>query len=260
MPAPLSVLLLARDEAARLERLIPRLAFARDVVVVVDAASRDGSRAVAERLGARVFERALDGFGPQRRFALVQAREPWVLWIDADEWPDDAMVRAIEGAVGNEGTGADGYRLARRTWFLGAPIRYCGWQGERVLRLFRRERAAFDDAPVHEQVKVAGRIEELAGVLEHHSYERWADCRDKLFRYASAGAEKMRREGRSASALDVLFRPPLRFFRMYVLQLGLLDGARGVLVCALAAAQVFLKYAEVWTRRHEPQDAGAPGA
>src|SRR6185503_5349738 len=108
MLAPLSVLLLARDEAGRLERLIPRLAFARDVVVVVDAASQDGTRAVAERLGARVFERALDGFGPQRRFALQQAREPWVLWIDADEWPDDTMVRAIEGAVASDGGSADG--------------------------------------------------------------------------------------------------------------------------------------------------------
>lgn len=250
MPVPLSVLLLARDEAERLARLIPRLGFAREVVVVVDAASADGTRAVAERLGARVFERALEGFGPQRRFALEQAREPWVLWVDADEWPDDALVAAIERAVA-EGR-ADGYRIARRTWFLGAPIRYCGWQGERVLRLFRRERARFDDAPVHEQVAVEGSLGELAGTLEHHSYQRWSDCQGKLFRYAAAGAERMRREGRNASVWDLLFRPPLRFLRMYVLQVGALDGARGVAVCTLAAAQVFLKYAECWARRHEP--------
>lgn len=265
MPAPLSVLLLARDEAGRLERLIPRLGFAREVVVVVDAASADGTREAAERLGARVFERALDGFGPQRRFALEQAREPWVLWIDADEWPDEALVRAIEVVVANGGEGsagrgasASGFRVVRRTWFLGAPIRFCGWQGERVLRLFRRERARFDDAKVHEQVRVEGSIAELPGTLEHRSYERWADCRDKLFRYAAAGAERMRREGRGASALDLLFRPPLRFFRMYVLQLGILDGAHGIAVCALAAAQVFLKYAEVWVRRHEAPGGGAP--
>ena len=256
MPAPLSVLLLARDEAARLERLIPRLAFAREVVVVVDPASMDDTRAVAERLGARVFERALDGFGPQRRFALEQAREPWVLWIDADEWPDDRLVAAIEAAAGAAAV-PGGFRIARRTWFLGAPIRYCGWQGERVLRLFRRERARFDDAPVHEQVQVEGGLADLPGTLEHRSYERWADCRDKLFRYAAAGAERMRRDGRGASPLDLVLRPPLRFFRMYVLQLGVLDGARGVLVCALAAAQVFLKYAEVWSRRHEEPGGGA---
>jgi uncharacterized protein YggT (Ycf19 family) len=46
--------------------------------------------------------------------------------------------------------------------------------------------------------------------------------------------------------LDVLVRPPLRFLRMYVLQLGVLDGAHGLVLCALAAVQVFLKYAELW--------------
>src|SRR3989442_13080847 len=82
---PISVLLLARDEAARLEDLLPRLGFAREVVVVVDAATRDATREVAARHGARVLERALDGFGPQRAFALSHASAPWVLWLDADE-------------------------------------------------------------------------------------------------------------------------------------------------------------------------------
>jgi (heptosyl)LPS beta-1,4-glucosyltransferase len=44
----------------------------------------------------------------------------------------------------------------------------------------------------------------------------------------------------------VIARPPLRFLRMYVLQLGFLDGVHGALLCALAAAQVLLKYAELW--------------
>lgn len=255
MPSEVSVLLLARDEVALLERLIPRLAFAREVVVVLDAAGGGVARPVAERLGARVFERALDGFGPQRQFALAQARAPWVLWVDADEWPDDGLVAAIQAAV--SAGHADGFRCSRRTWFLGARIRFCGWQGERVLRLFRRERASFGDEPVHEQVRVAGTLADLPGTLEHHSYQRWDDCRDKLFRYAAAGAERMRREGRSATPLDLLLRPPLRFFRMYVLQLGALDGARGFAVCALASTQVFLKLAEVWARRHEPSGGGA---
>ncbi|OGF15332.1 MAG: hypothetical protein A2W00_07050 [Candidatus Eisenbacteria bacterium RBG_16_71_46] len=250
---PISVLLLARDEAERLERLLPALDFAREVVVVVDAATRDATRAVAERLGARVFERALDGFGPQRRFALARCREPWVLWLDADERLDPPAVAALAGAVREDR--ADGYRLARRTWFLGRRIRYCGWQGERVLRLFRRERASFDEAAVHERVAVEGRIAELAGTLEHHSYASWADCREKLVRYAAAGAARARAEGRRAGPLDLVVRPPLRFARMYLLQLGALDGARGVAVCALAAAQVLLKYAELWAGART-----APGA
>jgi glycosyltransferase involved in cell wall biosynthesis len=244
---PVSILLLARSEEARLRELLPRLAFAREIVVVVDPAGGDGTRAVAEDLGARVFVRALDGFGPQRRFALAQCREPWVLWIDADERLDEVAEGSVRAALRSEPPpGLGGWRLERRTWFMGRRIRFCGWRGERILRLFRRAAASFDDAPVHERVTVAGSIGTLDGVIEHHSYDTWEDCRDKLVRYAAAGADRARRAGKRAGPLDLLLRPPLRFARMYVLQLGVLDGGRGVAVCALAAAQVFLKYADLW--------------
>lgn len=243
-PLPVSVLLLARDEAERLATLLPALGFAAEVVVVVDDARDDDTAAVAARHGARVVRRAFDGFGPQRQFALAQCRESWVLWIDADERlvadAPEAIARAVAAPI------ADGYRLRRRTWFLGRPIRFCGWQNERVLRLFRRDRARFDDAPVHERVEVQGTLADLPATLDHLSYETWEDCRRKLVHYSAANAERLARDGRRASLLDVVARPPLRFARMYVLQLGVLDGARGFLVCALAATQVFLKYGARW--------------
>lgn len=245
---PLSVLLLARDEAARLEVLLPRLSFAREVVVVIDQATHDRSREVATAAGARVVERALEDFGLQRRFGLEQCREPWVLWIDADEQLDEAGVAAVRAVVnaGPSATAPTGYRIERRTWFLGRRIRFSGWRGERVLRLFRREAASFEAAPVHEEVTVRGAIADLRGVLEHRSYESWTDCRDKLVRYAAAGAEKARQQGRGAGPLDVALRPPLAFARDYLLKGGVLDGGRGFAVCALGAAQVFLKYFELW--------------
>jgi (heptosyl)LPS beta-1,4-glucosyltransferase len=245
---PISVLLLARDETRDLEELLPTLVFAREVVVVWDPRGERATRDAAERLGARVFERAFDGFGPQRRFALEQCTQDWVLWIDADERLDAVTRAALPGAVAASGD-VTGFSVGRRTWFLGRRIRFCGWQDERLVRLFRHVGASFDDAPVHERLALPpGRIEALPGWLDHHSYETWDACVDKMMRYARAGAEKAWRGGRRAGALDVLLRPPLRFIRQYVLQAGFLDGAHGVTLCALAAAQVFLKYAELWSR------------
>ena len=241
---PVSVLLLARDESAALAELLPSLAGFAEVIVVVDAASRDDTALVASRAGARVLTRALDGFGAQRQFALEQCREDWVLWIDADERLDAAGVAAVAAAV-TRGA-AQGWRLRRRTWFLGRPIRHCGWRGERVLRLFRRESARFDTALVHEAVLVDGRIEDLEATLEHLSYETWDEAVRKLLQYSAANAQKLARAGRGATLADVILRPPLRFVRMYMLQLGVLDGWRGLLLCALASTQVFLKYAGRW--------------
>lgn len=244
---PISILLLARDAAAELDVLLPTLDFAREVVIVVDAASDEATREVAERRGARVFVRALDGFGPQRAFALAQCREPWVLWIDTDERLGPGAAASFAKVVRSNLIA--GCELQRQSWFLGRRIRHCGWQNEWVLRLFRREHARFDDAPVHEQVHVDGARATIDVMIEHHSYASWRDCATKLVRYAHAGAEGARRRGKRASVLDVMLRPPLRFVRMFVVQQGFRDGAHGAVLCALAAAHVFLKYGELWSMR-----------
>ena len=252
-PLPISVLLLARDESAQLEALFPRLAFAREVVVVWDPRGDRAARDVAARAGARVIEHAFAGFGPQRQVALAACAQPWVLWLDADERPAGDFEAALRDALaprpGSEPpAGPQGWRLRRRTWFLGRRIRFCGWGEEHLLRLFTRERASFDDAPVHERVRLEGSTGSLDATLEHHSYDSIATCVEKMRRYSSAGAERAWRAGRRAGPIDVLVRPPLRFVRQYLLQLGFLDGAHGVVLCGFAAAQVFLKYAELWQR------------
>ncbi len=247
--SPVSVLLLARDEKHDLEELIPQLAFAREVVVVWDPRGEAATRDTAAELGARVEAHTFAGFGAQRAFALSRCTQPWVLWLDADERLDAEAITAVRRAATATADGPVQYSIARATWFLGRRIRFCGWQGERIVRLFRRERARFDQAEVHEQVQVDGPAPALlAGVLEHHSYRTFEDCVTKCVRYASAGAAKAERRGKRASALDVLVRPPLRFVRQYVLQLGFLDGAHGLVLCGFAASQVFLKYAELWRR------------
>ena len=252
---PLSVLLLLRDERLDVEALLPTLGFAREVVVVWDPRGDRAARDAAERLGARVIEHVFTGFGTQRAAALTACREDWVLWLDADERLDARAISAITTAIASPGS-ITHFRLARATWFLGQRIRFCGWQGERLVRVFRRASARFDDAPVHEQVVVAGEGPgELAGTIEHLSYRTWDDCVTKMLRYAPANAEKAYARGRRASLLDVIVRPPLRFLRQYVLQLGLFDGAHGFVLCALASTQVFLKYAALWQRSRTRGDA-----
>ncbi len=244
-PAPLSVLLLARDETADLEALLPALAFAAEAVVVWDPRGDAATRAAAERLGARVHAHEWAGFGPQRAFALAQCTQPWVLWIDADERLDTVARAAIEALVRDPAAGAGAATLERATWFLGRRIRFCGWRRERLVRLFRRDGARFDDAPVHERVTTTGPAVALPGTLEHHSYRTWDDCVTKMHRYGEAGAQKAFAAGRRAGTLDPLVRPPLRFLRQYVLQLGFLDGWRGFVLCRFAAAQVRIKYARL---------------
>ncbi len=245
---PVSVLLITHNEERRLPGWLAGAGWAAEVVVV-DSCSRDRTRDLASAAGAQVYEHPFEGFGAQRQFALRRCSQPWVLWLDADERLDGEALESLAEAVRSPRAG--GYRIRRQGYFLGKRIRFCGWRNERVLRFFRREGARFNDKPVHESVVIPGPEGRLAGAIHHHSYERWVDCRDKLLRYAEASARRAHEGGRRASALDLLWRPPARFLRQYLLQLGFLDGAHGVLLCALSAGQVLLKYAELWSLTRE---------
>lgn len=246
---PISVLLLVRDEVDDVAALLPTLAFAREVVVVWDPRGDRAARDAAERLGARVHEREFAGFGAQRQFALERCTQDWVLWLDADERLGPGAVEALRRITAGPAAGRVA-RALRTTWFLDRRIRWCGWGGETLPRLFGRAGARFDGALVHERLVVDGALD-VPGPpfgIEHHSYPTLAACTTKMLRYAPANAERAWAAGRRAGPLDVLVRPPLRFLRQYVLQLGFLDGAHGLVLCAFSAAQVFLKYAALWDR------------
>jgi glycosyltransferase involved in cell wall biosynthesis len=247
---PVSVLIPTKDEADQIAACLASVAWAAEVAVV-DSESADGTAERARAAGATVWTRRFDGYGPQKNWALARLGHPWALCVDADERVTPELAREVAAALaGPAGAGAAGapvgYRIPRWNHFLGRRITRCGWGGETVLRLFRRDRGRFDAPRVHERVELDGPAGELAGALLHYPYRTWAQCEDKLWRYAVAGALEAHARGRRTGAAAMWLRPPARFARMYLLQGGLLEGGAGAALCGLAAAQAFLKYALLW--------------
>ena len=137
--------------------------------------------------------------------------------------------------------------------FLGRWIRFCGWQRDRVLRLFRNGKGHYPETAVHERLVLDGAAGTLEGDLLHHPYRDLGDHIERMRSYSRRGALELHRRGRSWFPA-VLINPPARFFRMYLLQLGFLDGLPGLLLCTLASIQVFFKYA--FLREMKRKDRG----
>src|SRR5690606_19033658 len=99
-----------------------------DEVLVVDSGSRDATVAIAKELGARVLHNPWAGYGQQKNFAQDQAANDWVLNIDADEEIPGHLAEEIQAAVAEaESTGVRGFRMPRKTWYLGRWIMHGGW-------------------------------------------------------------------------------------------------------------------------------------
>lgn len=254
----LSVLVTSQNEVRNLPDCLDSVRWA-DEVVVVDSGSTDGTVELALQHGARVLEHPYESAARQKNWALPQLRHPWVLILDADERVSPELAAAIQGVLAAGGP-ADGYFLHRWSFFLGRPIRHCGWDRDFILRFFRAGKGRYDDRLVHETLQLDGRSAHLNGALWHYTYRSFTGYIERLDRYTARGAADARAAGRRPSVGALLFRAPARFLRMYFLQRGFLDGVPGLMVCTLAAFSVWLKYARLFEDAGGALRASAPAA
>ena len=203
-------------------------------IFVLDACSRDHTLQFARASGARVVQREWTNFVEARRFALTQVNTPWTLMLDADEALDDVLRDAINAAS----EACDCYAMRRTTYFCGKPMRI--WAGERLLRLFRTDRAtlvahpaAAPAIPIHEAWTCNGEVGALPGTLLHYSYPDVATYRSKYERYTSLEAAGLR-----PSVARVLLETVKSLPRAMWLLFGrgaFLDGPRGWYVALRSA-------------------------
>ena len=182
--------------------------------------------------------------------------------MDSDERVTPRLAREIEKVLA-EGPKRDAYRIFRRSFFLGHPVRRCGWNKDSVIRLFRRDVCRYEEKRVHAGLLVGtGRVGRLRGKLDHYTFWSFDQYFEKFGRYTTWAAEDLHEKGRRCGLLSFTFRPAWRFFRHYVLELGFLEGRKGLIISALGAFSVFTKYARLWgLYKGRPQpDPEAPKA
>ena len=217
-----------------------------DEIIVVDSHSTDQTRQIALQCGARVITREWAGFALQKQFATEQASHDWVFSLDADERVSDQLQAAIESLRKEPDTKlADGYRVARRSFYQGRWIRGGGWYPDRQLRLFRKSMGHWEGKHIHESVKMneGARVESLTGDILHYSVRDAAHHHRMIGeRYAPLAAKQMHEAGRRTSPIKIATAAPLAFLRSYVLKAGFRDGLAGLSIASFAAHHAFLKH------------------
>lgn len=246
MRSRLSAVIVTWNEEERLRACLESVTWAHDIIVI-DAESQDKTVEIAREFTDQVIVRPWAGFAQQKNFAIAQARGDWILSIDADEEVSPELREEITQILAGNPS-HHGYFVPRRNMFWGQWIRhgrlYPDWQ----LRLFRRGRGQFIERSVHESVRVEGRVGRLQSALLHRSYRDIAEFLDRANRYSSLAADEWVRAGRRISLAGLVLRPAGRFFSMYVVHGGFLDGWRGFLLALLYAYYVFVRSAKVWER------------
>jgi glycosyltransferase involved in cell wall biosynthesis len=253
---PVSVVVLTKNEAGRLEACLQSVAWAAEVLVVDDE-SDDATREVAAQRGAKVLMRRMDTEGRQRNWAYAQASQPWILSLDADERVTPALAEEVARLLA-DAPALNGYGIPRRT-FIGARwIRHGGWYPSRQLKLFRRGRFTYEEAEVHPKAVVGEAWGSLRHDLLHYSYADVAEFFGKVNRQSTLEARKWARQGRRMSLGHALWRTFDRTLRSFVLKGGWRDGMAGAIVASFAGCYQLLSYAKSWEATHAAAIATTP--
>ncbi len=246
MREPVTIIVPTYNEEENVRECLESAAWA-DEILVVDSFSTDRTLEIARRYTDRVIQREYVNSASQKNWAIPQARNRWVMVLDSDERVSPGLRDEI-GALLDRGPDKAGYVIRRINHFMGRRIRFGGWGRDRVLRLWDRTRGRYQDKEVHAEVEVDGAVGELAHPLLHVTFRSWDSYLHKIDRYTSWGADEYLKRGRRAGLLDLMLRPPARFLKRYVLQLGFLDGIPGLMITGIDTWVVFVKYARLWER------------
>ena len=253
--------MIVRDGALSISKSLESL-YLFDEVVVFDNGSTDGSREIATRYpNVRLFEGTFEGFGITKNKAAALAKHDWILIIDSDECIEPELVQAIHQQNLDRKTI---YLLNFKAFYRDYQVKYCGWNNQKIRRLYNRNESRFTDSQVHENLIDTGlKIRALeGGSIQHFSYRSVSDLIAKVERYSSLFALRSDREvnrsrsGVSTSPARALISAIYSFFKTYVLKRGFLDGYVGLLIAFSHMATNFYKYMKLYERDRDSDSHG----
>lgn len=261
MRPKITALIPCKDEERHIGACIDAASWC-DEVLVADSGSTDRTMDIAKAKRARIIEREYIHSANFKNWAIPQATNEWVLIIDSDERVTPELRAEIERLLAADpASHADMYAIGRINHFMGQRINHCGWETDTVNRLFKRDRCEYPNLAVHADLQFkagispAGRAGKLQAKFLHYTYHSFDQyLLRKFVPYTSRSAEDLIGKGRrKASWINLMFRPWVRFIKMYFLRLGFLDGKAGLILCMLASFWVFMKYAKLWGMLEAPE-------
>lgn len=238
---PVSVVFIVKNEAHILGRTLAAVRGLSDDIVVADTGSTDNTAAIAQQSGANLHRLPWQGYGKTKNAALALAKHDWILFLDADEIPDETLLDALQQLLPANGSV---YKLKYQNFIGNQKLRHGEWKQFTKIRLFNRREVQWDNSDIHEKLVLPAGVKEitLPGLVLHYSIKDLKDYADKMSAYADLVAHKYHQRGKKSGFFALYLYPGYEFIRTYFFHLGILDGWAGFVSAWFASYYVFLKY------------------
>jgi glycosyltransferase involved in cell wall biosynthesis len=250
-PLPVSIFIIAHNEADRLPRVLEAVAGLSDDVVLIDSGSTDGTQASAAALGARVLHNDWQGYGLQKRFGEEQCRHDWLLNLDADEVMSPELVAEVRALFANGEPGADAYELRIAEVFPGEGQPHSWTYTLAPVRLYRKDKGRYSASPVHDRVDLqpGATVARLKGLILHFSVRSLGHQLAKLNSYTDQQADDLAARAVRVPVWRVFAEFPAAFFKAYVMRRHFVRGLYGFMTAMNFAFYRWLRIAKAVERQ-----------
>lgn len=242
----ISAVIITLNEEKKIEQCIRSLKNIADEILVFDSFSTDNTVSIAKQLGAKVLQHKFEGYMQQKELATNAAQYDWIFSIDADEVVTERLEKSIL-QIKNGQFEYSAYQVSRITNYCGKWIKHCGWYPDKVTRLIDRTKGSWGGGSVHEHwvQNTTTPTGLLKGDLLHYSYDTISQHIIKIDKFTELGARDAVAKGKDCSKLKVWLAPKWYFFTAYILQLGILDGYYGYIICKYSSFGKMIKYGKI---------------
>lgn len=220
-----------------------------DEIILIDDFSKDTTARIARIYGAIVYKRKLSNdYAAQRNYALVKAKNDWVLFIDSDEAVTAELADEIKSLSKNEKT--VGYLIPRSDRFLGKNL--IGGEAGKIylLRLGKRDSGKWRRG-VHEHWDIKGMTKKLKGKIAHNPHKKLATFVEKINVYSQLHAKENEKEGKRSSLMKIVSYPAFKFFLNFVFKGGYRDSTHGFVHAVLMSFHSFLSWSALWLNQRQ---------
>ncbi|MEM6803303.1 MAG: glycosyltransferase family 2 protein [Bacteroidota bacterium] len=238
----LSVVIISFNEEKNIGRCLDSVAEIADEVLVIDSHSTDKTLAIARERGVRILLHEFEGHVKQKNFALGNASHELVLSLDADEALDQQAQKEVLTIKAN--WQGEAFVFRRRNKYCGKWVRFGGWYPDKKLRLVDKNKSRWTGRNPHDKLEVEREIEvkESKGHILHYTISTRKEHLQTVHSFSTYAAEAKFEAGKKSTYLKIFFAPIFKFFKGYLLQLGFLDGWRGLQIALISAYASYLRY------------------
>ncbi|MDN5048402.1 glycosyltransferase family 2 protein [Aliarcobacter butzleri] len=244
----ISAVVLAKNNQKTIEKTLSALVEFDDVVVYDNGSTDDTIEIVKKFSNVNLIEGEFKGFGWTKNQAASFAKNDWILVVDSDEVIDKELLKELKEKILDNNCV---YKLNFKAFYKDIQIKHCGWNNQKIKRLYNKSVTSYNRNDVHEDIITDNlKIEILRGNVEHYSYQTISEFVIKADRYSSLFAQNNVGK-KSSSPAKAFFNGLYSFIKTYFFKQGFRDGYVGLIIAFSHMVTNFYKYIKLYELNNE---------